>query len=149
MLDVPMASPLPPLRDDLDVMPSPLPEQPGLLVRDPFHYSDVTLVIPPLLARCLGCFDGEHDEGDLRAAISRLAGQVEVGDAAKRLIAALDEAGFLDNARFAPSRDFNSLSERPPVKLSTRSNCARPSSGKYSMRSPFCRRSSVTGVSRS
>jgi len=99
-----MASPLPPLRDDLDVMPSPLPEQPGLLVRDPFHYSDVTLVIPPLLARCLGCFDGEHDEGDLRAAISRLAGQVAVGDAAKRLVTALDEAGFLDNARFAEMR---------------------------------------------
>ena len=48
-----MASPLARLRADLDVMPSPLPEQPGLILRDPFRYSTVTLVIPPLLARCL------------------------------------------------------------------------------------------------
>ena len=61
-----MAAPLPRLRADLDIMPSPLREQPGLIVRDPFRFSEVTLLIPPLLARCLGCFDGEQDEGDLR-----------------------------------------------------------------------------------
>ena len=61
-----MAAPLPRLRADLDIMPSPLREQPGLIIRDPFRFSEVTLLIPPLLARCLGCFDGEQDEGDLR-----------------------------------------------------------------------------------
>ena len=40
-----MAALLPRLRADLDVMPSPLPEQPGLVIRDPFRYSAVTLVI--------------------------------------------------------------------------------------------------------
>ena len=69
-----MAAPLPRLRADLDIMPSPLPEQPGLIVRDPFRFSEVTLLIPPLLARCLGCFDGEHDEGDLRAPLVAAAG---------------------------------------------------------------------------
>jgi MEMO1 family protein len=99
-----MAAPLPRLRADLDVMPSPLPEQPGLVIRDPFRYSTVTLVVPPLLARCLGCFDGRQDEGDLRATLVRLAGRITVGDAAKNLVTALREAGFLDDERFAELR---------------------------------------------
>jgi AmmeMemoRadiSam system protein B len=99
-----MAAPLPRLRADLDVMPSPLPEQPGLVIRDPFRYSTVTLVVPPLLARCLGCFDGQQDEGDLRAALSRLAGRLAVGDAARNLVTALGEAGFLEDERFAELR---------------------------------------------
>jgi MEMO1 family protein len=99
-----MAAPLPRLRADLDLMPSPLPEQPGLVIRDPFRYSTVTLVVPPLLARCLGCFDGQQDEGDLRATLVRLAGRVTVGEAAKDLVTALREAGFLDDERFAELR---------------------------------------------
>jgi AmmeMemoRadiSam system protein B len=86
------------------VMPSPLPEQPGLVIRDPFRYSTVTLVVPPLLARCLACFDGRQDAGDLRAALVRLAGRVTVGEAAKSLVKALHEAGFLDDERFAELR---------------------------------------------
>jgi MEMO1 family protein len=99
-----MAAPLPRLRADLDVMPSPLPEQPGLVIRDPFRYSTATLVVPPLLARCLGCFDGRQDESDLRATLVRLAGRVTVGEAAKNLVKALREAGFLDDERFAELR---------------------------------------------
>jgi len=112
-----MAAPLPRLRADLDIMPSPLREQPGLILRDPFRFSDVTLLIPPLLARCLGCFDGEQDERDLAAEIARLSGQVSVGDAARRLIASLHDAGFLDDDRFAElrgarEREFAALGER-------------------------------------
>jgi MEMO1 family protein len=99
-----MAAPLPRLRADLDLLPSPLPEQPGLVIRDPFRYSTVTLVVPPLLARCLGCFDGRQDEGDLRAALVRVAGRVTVGEAAKNLVKALREAGFLEDERFAEMR---------------------------------------------
>jgi AmmeMemoRadiSam system protein B len=112
-----MAAPLPRLRADLDIMPSPVRDQPGLILRDPFRYSDVTLLIPPLLARCLGCFDGEQDERDLTAAIARLSGQVSVGDAARRLIKALHDAGFLDDDRFAElrgarEREFAAQGER-------------------------------------
>jgi AmmeMemoRadiSam system protein B len=116
----PMAAPLPRLRADLDVIPSPLPQQPGLILRDPFRYSTVTLVIPPLLARCLGCFDGAQDEGDLRATLARLAAQVAVGEPARRLVEALHEAGFLEDERFAElraagERAFAALAERPPA----------------------------------
>ena len=35
-----MTNLLPRLRRDIDVMPSPIPDQPGLLMRDPFLYTD-------------------------------------------------------------------------------------------------------------
>jgi len=112
-----MAAPLPRLRGDLDIMPSPSRAQPGLIIRDPFRFSEVTLLIPPVLARCLGCFDGEHDEGDLNAMLARLSGQVAVSEPARRLIASLHEAGFLEDDRFAElrgarEREFAALAER-------------------------------------
>ena len=105
-----MAAPLPRLRADLDIMPSPVREQPGLIVRDPFRFSEVTLLIPPLLARCLGCFDGEQDEGDLGAAIARLSGQVAVG------------------GRRAPP-DRVAARRRVPGRRSLRRSCAARASG--------------------
>jgi AmmeMemoRadiSam system protein B len=115
-----MAPPLPRLRPDLDIMPSPVKEQPGLLVRDPFHYSEMTLVVPPLLARCLGLFDGEHTELDLRAELTRLTGQVSVSQPAGHLVKALREAGFLDDDVFAQLRArkhdaFAAGAERAPA----------------------------------
>src|SRR4051812_21182130 len=112
-----MAAPLPRLRADLDIMPSPARDQPGLIIRDPFRFSEVTLLIPPLLARCLGCFDGEHDAQDLGAMIARLSGQVAVTDVVRRLVSSLHDAGFLEDDRFAELRDareraFAALGER-------------------------------------
>ena len=115
-----MAGPLPRLRTDLDVMPSPIPEQPGLLVRDPFRYSDATLIVPPLLARCLSYFDGAHDQDDLRARLASLTGTIKVADVAKQLVTALSEAGFLEDDRFAALREareqaFAAGDERVPA----------------------------------
>ena len=44
-----MSQTLPRLRMNLDFMPSPVQERPGLLIRDSFRYSDATLIIPPPL----------------------------------------------------------------------------------------------------
>ena len=99
-----MASPLPRLRLELDVMPSPVPEQPGLLLRDPFRYSEATLIVPPVLARCLGCFDGAQTEADLRALLARLTGQLTVTEPARHLVEALRAAAFLDDDVFAERR---------------------------------------------
>jgi len=115
-----MASPLPRLRPDLDMAPSPLPDQPGLLLRDPFHYSDAVLVVPPVLARCLGCFDGARTEADLREALTRLTGQAAVDEPARQLIKALREAAFLDDEIFAERRArcheaFAAAPERTPA----------------------------------
>jgi AmmeMemoRadiSam system protein B len=111
---------LPRLRPDLDIMPSPVKEQPGLLLRDPFHYSDATLIVPPVLARCLGCFDGEQTELDLRATLARLLKRVDVGEPARHLVTALRDAGFLDDETFAELREkrhaaFARAPERAPA----------------------------------
>jgi len=100
-----LPEPLPRLRPALDAMPSPWPEHPGLFLRDPYHYSDAMLVVPPLLAECLGCFDGRQTELDLRALLVRLTNSLEVGEIVRQLLDTLSGAGFLEDAAFAAMRD--------------------------------------------
>lgn len=91
---------MPRLRADLDLMPSPVPDRPGLLMRDPFHYSDAVLIVPPGIIECLRFFDGECTEADLREALVRLSGDIRVGDMISGLCQTLSEAGFLYDAAF-------------------------------------------------
>jgi len=100
-----MAAVLPPLRMDLDFMPSPVEDRPGLLVRDPMGYSDATLIIPPVLVPMLACFDGEQTELDLRQQLVQATGQLDVGGLQEHLLGALNQAGFLDNEEFARQKD--------------------------------------------
>jgi AmmeMemoRadiSam system protein B len=85
---------------NLDFMPSPAPDRPGLFIRDPYRFSDAMLIVPPALVECLECFDGEHTELDLRAALVRITGDLEVGEVERNLIETLDHAGFLENETF-------------------------------------------------
>jgi hypothetical protein len=91
---------LPRLRFNLDFMPSPDPAKPGLYIRDPYHYSDATLLVPPPLVAALECFDGQQSTLDLRSQLVRITGEIEVGELEKHLFDSLDEAGFLDNPRY-------------------------------------------------
>jgi AmmeMemoRadiSam system protein B len=95
-----VADALPRLRFNLDFMPSPDPAKPGLYIRDPYHYSDATLLVPPPLVAALECFDGQQSTLDLRSQLVRITGEIEVGDLEKHLFDSLDEAGFLDNPRY-------------------------------------------------
>ena len=97
---------LPRLRVDLDFMPSPVPEKPGLLIRDPFHFSDATLIIPPHMVECLTFFDGEQSSLDLRAYLVRLTGNVDISDIEKHLVDTLSEAGFLEDDAFAQKKHY-------------------------------------------
>ncbi len=92
-----MAEVLRPLRRDLDLVPSPDPDHPGLLVRDPLGYTDRILVVPPPLVRFLGLFDGAHDELDLAADLARATDEANVGPIVRSLIAALSGSGFLED----------------------------------------------------
>ena len=103
--DTLMAQPLAPLRPELDIMPSPVPDQPGLLIRDPFHYSDATIIVPPLLARALVFFDGEHSDLDLREFLTRATGDLRVTEAVRDLIDTMTECGFLVSQEFHEMRD--------------------------------------------
>ena len=95
-----MSEALPRLRFNLDFLPSSDPERPGLYIRDPYHYSDATLLVPPPLVQALECFDGQQTTLELRSELVRITGEIQVGDLEKHLYDALDEAGFLENDHY-------------------------------------------------
>jgi len=104
----------------LDFMPSPAPDHPGLLIRDPYRFSDAMLIIPPALIECLECFDGNHSELDLRAALVRITGNPDVSEVLRSMTEALDQAGFLENETFEAiqaerRRDFAAQPVREPA----------------------------------
>jgi AmmeMemoRadiSam system protein B len=100
-----MPNPLPRLRTNLDFMPSPVPDRPGLLMRDSYRYSDVTLIVPPDLVECLRCFDGETSELELRQELVRITGDLQVGELQQSLVNALAESGFLEDENYARMRE--------------------------------------------
>ncbi|MEQ1886394.1 MAG: AmmeMemoRadiSam system protein B [Bryobacteraceae bacterium] len=92
---------LPRLRASLDFIPSPFPDKPGLVIRDPFQFSDVTLIIPPALVSCLTFYDGEQSSLDLRAHLTRATASLTSSDVEAHLTEALSKAGFLEDENFA------------------------------------------------
>ena len=88
---------LPKLRADLNFMPSPIADKPGLLIRDVYQYSNEKLIVPPLLVQGLKFFNGTRTDADLCAELVRLSGKSETENAAKQLIETLSNAGFLEN----------------------------------------------------
>jgi len=81
-------------------MPSPSPENPGLFIRDPYRFTDTMLIVPPLLVECLRCFDGRQTDIDLRAALVRLTGSLEVEEISNHLRQTLSNAGYLEDETF-------------------------------------------------
>jgi hypothetical protein len=100
-----MSESLPRLRLDLDLLSSPVPEHPGLLIRDPYNYSEATLIIPPPLVPVLELFDGQSTSLDLRQRLVEITGQFEVSEMQEQLTRALNDAGFLDNEVYARMRE--------------------------------------------
>jgi len=100
-----MPETLPRLRADLDFMPSPLPERPGLLIRDPHQYSETTLVIPPQLLECLRVFDGNSTQLELREILVRLTGELDVSSLLDHLVSSFRDAGFLEDEVYQRLRE--------------------------------------------
>lgn len=100
-----MAESLPRLRMDLDFMPSPVEDRPGLLIRDSRGYSDAVLIVPPVLAACLECFDGARTDLDLREMLVRITGELDISPVQEQLIGTLRSAGFLEDETYADLRD--------------------------------------------
>ena len=95
-----MSQVLPTLRRGLDIFPSPVPEKPGVLIRDPFRYSDEILILPPLLAAALEFFDGESTVLDAQAYLTRLVGQLVPGEILESMLEVLRRNGFLATEEF-------------------------------------------------
>lgn len=117
-----MANILPRLRMNLDFMPSPVEDRPGLLIRDPFQYSEVTLIVPPVLVECLEYFDGERTAEDLRAALFQITGDLRVGELQSHLMDSLKQSGFLEDEIYAELREarekgFAESPERYPAHV--------------------------------
>lgn len=122
-----MSEPLPPIRADLDFLPSPVEDRPGLLIRDPFHYSDAMLIIPPALIPCLEFFDGTRSALDLREMLVRLTGDLRVGELQEQITGALNEAGFLENDVYrAMRREREAAFAASPLREATHAGSAYP-----------------------
>lgn len=124
-----MSQILPRLRMNLDFMRSPVPDRPGLLIRDPYHYSDATLIIPPELVPSLQLFDGEGTELDLRQYLVQATGQLDVSGIEEQLIGALSESGFLENEVYDQLREArHSAFAESPVRIAAHAGGAYPDS---------------------
>src|SRR5262249_40722283 len=115
-----MNKPLPRLRRGLDIFPSPVPDRPGLLFRDPFRYTNEILIIPPLLTAALTFFDGESTMLDAQAYVSKLAGELIPGEIIEAMAGVMREDGFLETEEFERLRaarhaEFAATTERLPV----------------------------------
>lgn len=86
-------------------MPSPVEERPGLLIRDPFRYSEIVMIVPGPLVPCLEFFDGQQTDLDLLAALVEITGDLQVGEVVRSLVDALSDAGFLENETFAQLKE--------------------------------------------
>jgi len=119
---------LPRLRLDLDFMPSPAKDRPGMMVRDSLQYSDVAMIIPPLLVECLGCFDGRQTDLDLRQRLVSLTGDLQVGEVADRLIESLTQAGFLEDDTYATLRaEKHRAFSESPFRVPSQAGASYPS----------------------
>ena len=98
-------STLPRLRLDLDFLPSPVEDRPGLMMRDGMGYSGMVLVIPPPLVECLQLFDGQHTHLDLKAELVRISGELDVSEIEQQLVSTLSESGFLHDDVYERMRD--------------------------------------------
>ncbi len=102
------------------MLPSPAPGRPGLFIRDPYRYSDAMLIIPPPLIGCLECFDGRQTDLDLRALLTSITGELQVGELERHLVETLSSAGFLEDEAFARmkagrEREFAAAPKREPA----------------------------------
>jgi MEMO1 family protein len=99
-----MPSRLPRLRRGLDLSPSPLPDRPGLLIRDPFKYGEHGIIFPPHLASGLVLFDGESTFSDLIIQVALTTGEVITGEVIASMVSVLSENCFLETPEFEARR---------------------------------------------
>ncbi|MEP6715616.1 MAG: AmmeMemoRadiSam system protein B [Terriglobia bacterium] len=100
-----MPGPLARLRGDLDFMPSPVEDRPGLLIRDSFRYSDAVLIVPPALVESLSCFDGQQTRRELRESLALVAEDEAIPELEQQMIDALSGSGFLEDENYLRMKD--------------------------------------------
>lgn len=99
-----MSNYLPRLRPALDVFPSPIEDQPGLLLRDPLRYTDEILIIPPVFISALQMLDGKHTESEVQQQLTQVIGRPFPIHPLHEFVEVLRLSGFLDTTEFAAMR---------------------------------------------
>ncbi|MCX6045262.1 MAG: AmmeMemoRadiSam system protein B [Chloroflexi bacterium] len=104
----------------LDMRPHTQAGQSYILLRDPTQLSDKNLLVPQFLAAALVYCDGAHDLQAIGRAFERQHGVMLPADLLTELLAALDEALMLENARTAAMRThtlaaYRQAPFRPPA----------------------------------
>ena len=108
-------------------MPSHLEDRPGLLIRDPFQFSDAILIVPPALVGVLQLFDGQHTMLEMKEILYRATNELESGAILTHLFETLSQAGFLDDDRFAEMREARRAEFREsPTRLPSHAGSAYP-----------------------
>ena len=75
-----------------------------VVLRDPAGYTASVLMLPAPLVEIVALFDGQRSLLDIQAELTRRHGEIVPRADIERLIATLDEHGFMDGARFAELR---------------------------------------------
>ena len=73
-------------------------------LRDPAGYTPSVVMLPPTLLEVVVLFDGAHPIVDIQAELMQRHGELVTREHIEKLVAALDEHGFLDSAAFAERR---------------------------------------------
>ena len=111
----------------LDVFPSPDEEQPGLLLRDPYNYTEDILIIPPVFVQALNLLDGNHTEADAIDRLTQVIGRPFPKHPLHDFISALQEAGFLETSEFAAMRSRKHAEfAAEPIRIAAHAGAAYP-----------------------
>ncbi|MBK8051225.1 MAG: hypothetical protein IPK16_31470 [Anaerolineales bacterium] len=94
----------------LDIRPIEHEGSPYLLLRDPQQLSEHQLIVPQPLATVMAFFDGQHTVPQMIEAFRRRYAVELPGPLVAELVAALDEASMLENARWRPGTAICSTS---------------------------------------
>jgi AmmeMemoRadiSam system protein B len=122
-----MANSLPRLRLDLEFMPSPAPDQPGVFIRDPYHYTETAIIVPPLLAQGLSFFDGTQTDLDLQAHLVRLTGEIVPMELVQKMAGFLSKQGFLHTEEFEQMKEARHKAFRDaPLRSAAHAGAAYP-----------------------
>jgi len=110
-----MSDNVPPLRRGIDIMPSPLAESPGLILRDPFRYTQAVLLIPSGWIPALALLNGSSTELELQETLTRASGgQFVRREDVQQFVQILRNHGFLESEEFHRLRDAGQEEFRPP-----------------------------------
>ena len=102
----------------VEVFPTTFRGQQVFCLRDPMHYTDAIVSVPPQTAAILDLFDGRHSLLDIQEAFARRFGALLFREQLQQVIQSLDECLLLESPRFAGHReavedDFRRAPHRP------------------------------------